>query len=290
VINSDGYRDDEFDISIIEDTDFRILALGDSFTFGASATLGNSYIEQLETAFADDAVIWNVGIAGTATRQALALAEKYVPILQPDVVTLGFYFNDFNENLYPLDLYARTSDSWVLQYEINSDLSIKSVNDYTLYYRTHNVRPPQNTIESIVGQTRLGTVVINVIYNLRNPIDSDAMWQLEQDTTEELLADLKTYLDAEGIPLLVLHIPDMLDINSDNQRTRTYNTYNRIAEDLSLPTIDIIADLKLADYSTAGDGHWINSGHGIAADAMFECLQHIQATDQICPQALHISE
>lgn len=92
-INSEGFRSREFD-DPQPMRKLKILFLGDSFTWGSSARpITNCFVDLLEQAgFA----AYNTGIPGTAPQQYAYLAEKYAPLLKPDIIAVMFYLgNDF---------------------------------------------------------------------------------------------------------------------------------------------------------------------------------------------------
>jgi lysophospholipase L1-like esterase len=77
----------------------RICALGDSFTFGFGVRAEDAYPSALQQLFErDDATrrveVLNMGVGGYSTAdEALVLRYKALP-LSPDLVTVGFFFND----------------------------------------------------------------------------------------------------------------------------------------------------------------------------------------------------
>ncbi len=102
-VNRQGYANaQDFVAPDTYDNTLRILALGDSFTFGFSADPGKSYVEFLESQFPGSA-IWNVGISGTGTNQALAAFKHFSLQLRPQLTTLAFVNNDFADNLSAVD-------------------------------------------------------------------------------------------------------------------------------------------------------------------------------------------
>ena len=112
VVRTNRYRlrDDEFPRSK-PPGEFRILVLGDSFTFGLGVAHDDLYTEQVEQ-FLDEipgcapAQVINAGVAGYNTTQELIYLLREGLSFQPDLVVLGFYWNDLVGNeaeLPPLD-------------------------------------------------------------------------------------------------------------------------------------------------------------------------------------------
>jgi lysophospholipase L1-like esterase len=83
----------------------RILALGDSFTWGWGVPQGEEWISvtgrKLNEALGRDAVeTVNGGVNGYGTENALALLERIGPEVSPDLVLLGFFANDYTDNFF----------------------------------------------------------------------------------------------------------------------------------------------------------------------------------------------
>jgi lysophospholipase L1-like esterase len=82
----------------------RILALGDSYVFGWGVAQGEEWIEVVESELnaklgAGAVEAWNGGVNGYGTIGALAQLRRLGPELRPDLVLLGFFANDFTDNL-----------------------------------------------------------------------------------------------------------------------------------------------------------------------------------------------
>lgn len=100
-INSRGLRDTEDFIQ--EENGLRILALGDSFTFGIGVNQQATYPNQLEEAIRAQGInceVINAGIPGYGTRQEVAFFKNYGLEYAPKIVILGFLMaNDAEDNL-----------------------------------------------------------------------------------------------------------------------------------------------------------------------------------------------
>ena len=97
-LNSEGFRDVELPKQKPSSV-FRIICLGDSWTFGWSVGSTQSYPQKLqdmlrrefpETSFE----VFNLGVAGYSSIQGLRLLKTKVLDLNPDVVVLGFAMNE----------------------------------------------------------------------------------------------------------------------------------------------------------------------------------------------------
>jgi hypothetical protein len=100
-VNVDGFRSIAF--RPVANDKPSVLLLGDSFTYGHSASsLHNSFADLL---LARGYTVYNTGITGTDVAQYLAIARHWIPRLRPDVVIVNFYIgNDiayFNREVGP---------------------------------------------------------------------------------------------------------------------------------------------------------------------------------------------
>jgi lysophospholipase L1-like esterase len=80
----------------------RVLALGDSHTQGYEVRQEATYSAVVERFLASRGVkaeVLNSGVSGFSTAEALAYLENEGRRYEPDVVVLGFYANDFEDNL-----------------------------------------------------------------------------------------------------------------------------------------------------------------------------------------------
>ena len=99
--NGGGWRDRKRALDK-PDGVYRILALGDSNTFGFIVPAEKTYTRMLEDRLrADgiDAEVLNMGVAGWGTDQALEALRRDGVLHQPDLVIVQFDENDLGENL-----------------------------------------------------------------------------------------------------------------------------------------------------------------------------------------------
>ncbi len=100
--NAQGFRDDE-DWSLAKPPgQVRVLVLGDSQTQGFEAHQEQTYPAVMERALRRrgfDAKVMNTGVSGFSTAEELVYLENEGIRYAPDVVVLGFFGNDFEDNL-----------------------------------------------------------------------------------------------------------------------------------------------------------------------------------------------
>jgi lysophospholipase L1-like esterase len=99
VVNSFGFREREVRVPKPSGT-YRIMVLGDSFTWGAGLGVGERYTDLLETALAAHFAerrrleVLNFGIPGGPTVDERNILRKYKDLVRPDLVVVGFCLND----------------------------------------------------------------------------------------------------------------------------------------------------------------------------------------------------
>lgn len=96
-ISSAGLRDREFSRERVEGT-YRVLALGDSFTFGQGVEATETWPKVLEGLLAGPSEVLNAGVTGWGTAQELLWLEEEGLAFRPDAVVVAFYSNDFWDN------------------------------------------------------------------------------------------------------------------------------------------------------------------------------------------------
>lgn len=93
--NSLGFRDREVPIKSAKS--IRIIALGDSFTFGWGVAEKEAWPKVLEARLqrkGHDLEVLNLGKGGAYTTQYLQIARKAIPLLKPDIVILSLLQED----------------------------------------------------------------------------------------------------------------------------------------------------------------------------------------------------
>ena len=100
-IDARGFRDREASAPGPADA-FRVLALGDSFTWGWGVRAREAFPEVLETVLREggrSAEVLNAGTPGWGTDQELLLLRRLGGSLDPDLVVLLLFVNDLSDNM-----------------------------------------------------------------------------------------------------------------------------------------------------------------------------------------------
>jgi lysophospholipase L1-like esterase len=97
-LNSRGFRGGEFETAKPPGI-FRIIAVGDSWTFGANVDQAAAYPQRLGSLL-EDAIpdrsfeVLNLGVMGYSSHQGLTLLDRTGMALEPDLLLIGFGMND----------------------------------------------------------------------------------------------------------------------------------------------------------------------------------------------------
>jgi lysophospholipase L1-like esterase len=99
-LNSEGFRDNEFPATKPSSV-FRIVCLGDSWTFGANVGQQDAYPQELQALLKQEFPqvrfeVFNLGVLGYSSYQGLQLFKSKVNELAPDLVVIAFAMNDSN--------------------------------------------------------------------------------------------------------------------------------------------------------------------------------------------------
>lgn len=283
-LNAQGFSDsDDFVYSEdVASAPLRILMLGDSFTFGASASVGNSFVEVLE---ANSGVeVWNVSMPGAGTIQHAQWLETFAPIMQPDLVIIGFYMNDFEDNLYPIDSYfwGTTSDLGRLairQYQRNRSGEIVRVDSpEALYYRSSGVDRPDNSMVRAMGKTRVGSLLIrffNAMLQIQDRFSDN--WIIEP--TREYLLQIHDYATENDIPVLILGIPSLQDVDG-TATLPIYDSSLELFEETDFQVLDSRLFI-IPEHYNPPDVHWNTEGHIVIGQQLAACVEAYQSTNVV---------
>lgn len=100
-ISSQGFRDQNTYAPMAADGKFRILLVGDSFTFGVGEDYDNIWPVLLENSLVDegqDVELVKAGVPGFDTQQEAQNIARLAPEFHPDLVILGFVTHDLFTN------------------------------------------------------------------------------------------------------------------------------------------------------------------------------------------------
>lgn len=118
--NEQGFRNREATPYAKRPNELRVLVLGDSHTFGYEVNQEQTYSAVTEKRLREkgiDATVINAGLSGTGTGEQLVFLEQEGMRYQPDYVVLGFFSNDFDDNLKSAFFKLDQQDSLVIDHK-----------------------------------------------------------------------------------------------------------------------------------------------------------------------------
>lgn len=275
IVNRQGYPNlNDFVARQAGDEQFRIVALGDSFTHGFTADIGQSYVEYLKAAF-PAAEIWNLGIGGTGTVNTLKAYNLHAPSQKPQLTTLGFTMNDFDDNLRPDFGGVQLRDpegaihfpQFPLRDRWGDELHLPQ--DRVWPYAVLGYIPPVNRLEALIGTTQLGTLALRLL-DRAGGIVFDQSFEAKVAKTRDYVAQLRDSALALDSSLLVLLIPALEDIGNPG---KDMASAIMLMEELDIPYINPISLLTKEDYVPWPDGHWNNAGHQKIGALVSDCVR-----------------
>jgi lysophospholipase L1-like esterase len=302
-INSAGFRDREFTLSKPAGA-YRVMACGDSFTFGAVAR-DEVYPKVLERRLADAfpgrvIEVINAGVPCYNTDQELRHFEKFGAPFEPDLVLLGFFVgNDVNEN-------AETMFMRVVDGELAQEWFKPSALDRWLA-RSHLYRILRRRSLSAhrAGVARVGPLLAS----LGPPPFTDRYLEVEKERlpvclagrpprrirdgwarTEELLREFRDVVRGGGADLLVLLVPDEFQVSAalfkaiieaKGLQASSYDLdlpQRRLRDFCEREGIDVVDVLPVFRERTERgevlyvpeDTHWNEAGNRLAAEELLE--------------------
>jgi lysophospholipase L1-like esterase len=252
--NSWGLRDHEFAPEPAPGT-LRVLALGDSQTFGAGLALSETWPKQLERRLQAGPRRWevvNAGVPGTDTWQHEIILRRLLELAHPNAaVVLALYVNDVVPRPDPrsADAPAQTntrSKRFVYLLKRSAVLT-------WIYHRL--------LVRWYARQLGQGSSTEEAVLAGTNDARAERGWQ----EVEQSLTAMNERCAARGVPLIVAILPRR-DQVSGSHPGRAYNERaRRVATAHGIEAIDLLPDL-VHEYRVKGDALFIPwDGHNSAA-------------------------
>lgn len=268
----------------------RILLLGDSYTYGTGVNNEDTFAylieKSLSTATYPVEVI-NAGNPGKGTdyelRELTALSKK----LKPDVVVLGFHFNDFGDNMrgdyYVLndagDLEPRTPQ--------NPLKRMKNVMRFIPFYKWFLC----NSHFAVFLKEFIANAIVNhsFVHPVNNTMTGESVAGSENQvplksvkTTGALLTRLKHDTLQSGSSFAVFYFPPRWEV-AEYRLSGEISIYEKaiggIASGLRQPlfslTPALARELNMGNNLYLKEGHWAAAGHKVVADFMVLTLSNI---------------
>lgn len=210
--NNKGFRNVE-DIKYEKDSDeLRVLCLGDPHTLGYEVNRNETYASQLQSLMVSAGVkgrVINAGVFGFSTSEELILLENEGYRYDPDFVVLGFFANDFQDNVQA-NLFELNGDSLTL---VNHEY-IPGVKIQNFIYRS-------SLIQFLGENSYLYAFTFNAIWEIFKDVSaqeasSDEVAVMSEDeefsSSEKalmraLISRLYHFCKIKEIPLIIIDVP-----------------------------------------------------------------------------------
>jgi len=261
-INKDGFRGNEF--KYIGTSKPKILLIGDSFTWGATANpLTNSFADLLQKA---GYYVYNGGIPGTGPQQYAMVAEKYTPRLKHDIVAVCVYMgNDVSARPQLVkpgkNLHYGTSVGFLLGYDDNGNF-FKDGQEAYRYLEKRKCGYCGNLWDSFLFKTVIGKGIYGLLHKGPGlPYDPSRKW------IKIALKKIQDTCTANNSRMIVFLVP------FKNQDTAKAKSIER-----NLPLFEGFCyyypkNLEKSDYQLPPDQHFNNKGHRKFADFIIGILK-----------------
>lgn len=276
--NESGLRDEP----LTKKDKFRILMLGDSFTFGYGVSRGDLFADRLESSLGVDVI--NAGTGGYDLINHAQFLKYYGPDFQPDLIVHMLYLG--NDILY--------NDRWSYQGENISRgdaPTVRSHRDIKIISLLKLVRHSFRYLNHHKKEWALPEKYLNM-----------AARDLGQESKQNYLSAHKLYLDmvsiskALGVPYVTVIIPYKTMVEKDSQMriaerhedklfwdkydlTRPQKEVIGWAHESNVPVLDLTGPLRAAYEETRRplfyykDGHLNADGHQLVARLLHDFLK-----------------
>jgi len=293
-INSLGYRDDEFEAA--KSGRFRILAIGDSFTFGYGCTADEAYPNVIEARL-NDALgpgrveVINAGFAACNYPDTyyLYLKERGLA-LDPDLILVGLFVgNDLDHDLAGEHTWPRVDDAGL---PLKIENTLFRVDDGYWVSRTPLLRYRL----PVVRNSHLAQVLISALKRARPsaPTVLFNRWMYRRDYTDRtedavdrvatLIAATADLAEERGIPIVFVIIPAREQVHPErydfsrhafmagHDLEKPQRVLRRLLEDRGLVSLDLLPAVRGASEEGSLyydlDQHWNSRGQALAGEAI----------------------
>ena len=198
---------------------------------------------------------------------------------------MGFYVNDFIDNLLPTDSWLSIVDQegnhvGVRPYRFDVwDNLIRVDKMSAQYLSTYGFYPPVNEFEYLFGNSRLGTLLLRLRDAIAKLNAEDRRFEKGVEPTREYLRQLRESTAKQSSDFLVLLVPDSGDLTAPSEQ---FLTAVNLMTELQLPYINPMPILDPEkDYAMPFDIHWNNSGHQKVGALLSDCIEAFIASGNL---------
>jgi lysophospholipase L1-like esterase len=289
-IDSRGLRDGPFEDALTRD--FRILAVGDSYTMGLAVDERDRYSDQLEALLearlgAGRAVVVNAGVPGYSVAQIRKTAEALLPELRPQVLIVGLYASSYWRMDNPYVLFGGTlisTSELPRMVLIDGDLlgspfAQPRVRALDLFFKRHFQLGARllSVVDALWTWFR-GPVPGSAVPAPDAPRDAKAVEAAYQPALEELQR-MNELAERYGAALVVLMINRQEVDGTFDPLESTYNEIvTRFGRERGIRVVDPLPDLVANAqgrpvFRYPDNIHWTPRAHRLVANLLLEDLE-----------------
>lgn len=259
-VNAHGMRDEEVTLQR-EPGSRRILALGDSWTFGAGVEVEHTWPAQLERLLAqpDPVEVLNTGVSGYETYHEAVYYERDLTGFEHDLVLVGFYpVNDINDKQGRYDRNKALHELSPLLYDLYTYPKRTAIHQvYTTWRRARKQRKRTQRLAYAHGSTSTPFTVDQDWTELYT--DDYSGWPL----VKESLASIGRTARRCGVRGAVVLFPDIQDLGRyvDYCHPRFAPRLAEAVAAAGLELIDLVEDFRPYVGREAEVAGWSGSTH-----------------------------
>lgn len=271
-INSDGFRAPEF--QSLDTAKYKLLLIGDSFTWGLSANpIDSCFADLLKRRWLGPVI--NTGIPIADPAQYDAIARKYIPIIKPDKVIVMFYLgNDIMSQprpIIPLQAFYYYTNAGAVMAD-DGPVHLNSAKEAYEYY-THQkffLLHPANDFELIISKSALLSRLYSFKYRWAEKREAENAIR-DMSVTQSYLYSIADVCRRNHCSLQVVLIPEIKEAN----RPRAFfeKRYRGFFGDSVLAPLTFIPEGNSPkNYVPYPDGHLNNAGHKFYAEIIADII------------------
>jgi hypothetical protein len=283
--NSFGFRGPK-EASFEKTANYRVLLLGDSFTYGIGVNDDQTFAHQIEhnlSGLPGGLEVINAGNGGKGTDYALKLFQTMGDKFKADLVALCFFSNDFSDNEHQ-QYFSFDSDGRLTPKPLVSPLNAKQ--EFIMGLPGYNWLMSWSHLGNLLSQTLLtyltsdispkNTNVAVFDYNKTHRFSNDSNSEL----TELYLRNLLQSVNNTNSKLIIFYIPNFIEVNlyrKDSSFLIDEEIITSSADKLGIKFYSLTPIISDTNYKIDDlyykEGHWTATGHRIAGDYMSSIIK-----------------
>jgi lysophospholipase L1-like esterase len=278
-LNSKGYRGTREYADYKKPGSFRILAAGDSFTFGFGVHDTETFPAQME-ALDPSLEVLNLGVAGYGVDQIYLSAQRELSETHPDLVLISVYPEDFwratrafNDAGYGKPYFSLKDGALELRHvPVPRDKNFSTVQFPDLIGKSPLEKFLMNS--ALYRVTLKAMIRLQKMLGLEDP-DSSPEWVLGRVILSHMVHDLKR----AGVPAVLVIVPPQRWLTGTVEPVR--DSMLRFANREGIDAVDLtpvfqkaFAEKPAAHWYITDDLHWTAAGNRLVAQTLVDYLKN----------------